>query len=227
LAITASGASCSLVANARGANRWRAPVTNLKSRFDTFDLPEVGEGRRPMRTNPRVFVALVAVIAGAALAAAGSALAAELQTGLTRPSPGLVIVSSDATSQAIPLVVNKSVVVDLPTDVKDVLVGSPLVVNAVMRTNRRAYISGVAVGQTNVFFFDKDGRPIGGLDIYVTQRVPLSSGALVSVYRNWRDETKDWSFLNCTQVVCAPADLPGFRPPSTDQPQVVINNIAK
>jgi hypothetical protein len=180
-----------------------------------------------MRTNPRVFVALVAVMAGAGLAAAESVLAAELQTAPVRPGSGLLIVSSDATSQAIPLVVNKSVVIDLPVDVKDVLVGSPLVVNAVMRTNRRAYISGVAVGQTNVFFFDKEGRPIGGLDIYVTQRVPLSSGALVTVYRNWRDETKDWSFLNCTQVVCAPADLPGFRPPQTDSPQVVINNVAK
>ncbi len=180
-----------------------------------------------MRTNPRIFVALVAVTAGAGFAAAGSASAAELQTGPAGAGSGLRIVSSDATSQAIPLVVNKSVVIDLPVDVKDVLVGSPLVVNAVMRTNRRAYISGVAVGQTNVFFFDKDGRPIGGLDIYVTQRVPLSAGSLVSVYRNWRDESKEWSFLNCTQVVCALADLPGFRPPQTDQPQVVINNIAK
>jgi Flp pilus assembly secretin CpaC len=223
LAITAISAN--RIAGRAGARSGK--VTNLKSRFDTFDLPEVGEGPGSMRTNPRVFVALVAVMAGAALAATWSVSAAELQTAPLRPSPGLRIVSSDATSQAIPLVVNKSVVIDLPADVKDVLVGSPLIVNAVMRTNRRAYISGVAVGQTNVFFFDKDGRPIGGLDIYVTQRVPLSSGALVSVYRNWRDETKDWSFLNCTQVVCAPADLPGFRPPSTDQPQVVINNVAK
>jgi Flp pilus assembly secretin CpaC len=181
-----------------------------------------------MRTNPRVIVALVAVMAGAAPAATGSVAAAELQTGPTQPGPGLRIVASDATSQWVPLVVNKSVVVDLPVDVKDVLVGSPDVVTAIMRTNRRAYISGKASGQTNVFFFDKDGRPIGGLDVYVSKSVALTAGQLVNVFRYWKD-TKDgeWTYLNCTSAACAPSILPLFIPPQADQPQVVINNVQK
>jgi Flp pilus assembly secretin CpaC len=181
-----------------------------------------------MRTNPRVIVALVAVMAGAAPAATESVAAAELQTAPARPGSDLRIVASDATSQWVPLVINKSVVVDLPVDVKDVLVGSPDVVTAVMRTNRRAYISGKAVGQTNVFFFDKDGRPIGGLDLYVSERVALTAGTLVNIFR-YSPDAKDgaWTYLNCTPVACAPSILPLFRPPVPDQPQVVINNVQK
>ncbi len=60
-------------------------------------------------------------------------------------------------------------VIDLPTDVKDVLVADPKIANAVVRSARRAYLIGVAVGQTNVFFFDADGRQIAGYDIAVTR----------------------------------------------------------
>ena len=36
-----------------------------------------------------------------------------------------------------------------------------------IRSSRRVYIIGVAVGQTNIFFFDADGRQIAGFDIAV------------------------------------------------------------
>jgi pilus assembly protein CpaC len=79
------------------------------------------------------------------------------------------IAASEATSRFVPLGIGKSVVVDLPRDVKDILVADPKVANAVVRTSRRAYIVGVTVGQTSVYFFDSDGRQIGGLDIAVTR----------------------------------------------------------
>lgn len=72
-------------------------------------------------------------------------------------------------TRSIPLGVGKSVVIDLPRDAKDVLVSDPLVANAVVRTARRAYLIGVKVGQTNVFFFDADGKQIAGFDIAVTR----------------------------------------------------------
>ena len=56
----------------------------------------------------------------------------------------------------IALGVSKSVVVDLPRDIRDVLVADPKIANAVVRSSRRAYIIGTAVGQTNVFFFDAE-----------------------------------------------------------------------
>ena len=65
-----------------------------------------------------------------------------------------VQIHGDKAAQFIPLGVSKSIVVDLPGDIKDVLVADPLIANAVVRTARRAYIIGVKVGQTNIYFFD-------------------------------------------------------------------------
>ena len=63
--------------------------------------------------------------------------------------------------------IGKSMVVDLPRDVKDVLVADPRIANAVIRSPQRAYIIGGAVGQTNVVFFDGDGQQIASYDIAV------------------------------------------------------------
>src|SRR5438128_10537059 len=72
--------------------------------------------------------------------------------------PVIQLVGSDASARFVPLGVGKSVVIDLPRDIKDVLVADPAIANAVIRSSRRAYIIGVKVGQTNVFFFDADGQ---------------------------------------------------------------------
>src|SRR3979490_186570 len=50
--------------------------------------------------------------------------------------------------------IGKSVVIDLPRDIKDVLVADPKIANAVVRSSQRAYIIGATVGQTNIVFFD-------------------------------------------------------------------------
>jgi pilus assembly protein CpaC len=63
--------------------------------------------------------------------------------------------------------IGKSVIVDLPRDVKDVLVADPKIANAVIRSPQRAYIIGAAVGQTNVVFFDAEGQQIAAYDIAV------------------------------------------------------------
>jgi len=79
------------------------------------------------------------------------------------------VAASDNTSHHVPLGVSKSVVIDLPRDIKDVLVADPTIANAVVRSSRRAYIIGIKVGQTNVFFFDADGKQMAGFDIAVTR----------------------------------------------------------
>ncbi|WP_316195755.1 type II and III secretion system protein family protein [Bradyrhizobium sp. SZCCHNRI3052] len=63
--------------------------------------------------------------------------------------------------------IGKSVVVDFPQDVKDVLVADPKIANAVVRSARRAYIIGSAVGQTNVVFFDGEGQQVAAYDIAI------------------------------------------------------------
>lgn len=71
--------------------------------------------------------------------------------------------------QFIPLGVGKSIVIDLPGDVKDVLVADPTIANAVIRSTRRAFLIGMKVGQTNIMFFDAAGRQLAGFDIAVTR----------------------------------------------------------
>jgi pilus assembly protein CpaC len=63
--------------------------------------------------------------------------------------------------------VGKSIVIDLPREIKDVLVADPKVANAVVRSTQRAYIIGAAVGQTNIIFFDSTGAQIAAYDIAV------------------------------------------------------------
>jgi pilus assembly protein CpaC len=63
--------------------------------------------------------------------------------------------------------VNKSVVVRLPGDAQDLVVGDPAVVDAVIRSKNTAYLFARTVGQTNLFFFDKNGRQLLNLEIEV------------------------------------------------------------
>jgi pilus assembly protein CpaC len=72
-----------------------------------------------------------------------------------------------AKTRFIALGIGKSVVIDLPRDVKDVLVADPKIANAVIRSAQRAYIIGEAVGQTNVVFFDADGQQVASYDLAI------------------------------------------------------------
>jgi pilus assembly protein CpaC len=92
--------------------------------------------------------------------------AAELESQQT-----IVIAASDYGSRSVALGVGKSVVIDFPHDIKDVLVANPKIANAVIRSARRAYVIGVDIGQTNVFFFDAEGKQMVGLDIAVTRNL--------------------------------------------------------
>ena len=114
--------------------------------------------------------ALVGLMFGAALAPLVPAGAADSRVPvLNSRVPVLNVTSSDANASFVPLGVGKSVAIDLPADIKDVLVADPKIANAVVPSARRVYIIGVTVGQTNIFFFDAQGRQIAGFDIAVTR----------------------------------------------------------
>jgi hypothetical protein len=127
--------------------------------------------RRPIPT-----ASLVAVIAALGFVATDRAPAAEPHIA------DMQVISSDANARLVTLGIDKSVVIDLPMDIRDALVGNPDIVHAVVRSKRRVYITaGAKAGQTNVYFFDATGRQIGGLDIAVTEdpsTAPLPTGPL-------------------------------------------------
>ncbi|HET7850224.1 MAG TPA: type II and III secretion system protein family protein [Pseudolabrys sp.] len=106
---------------------------------------------------------LAALVAASGLAPTAPAPAADAHV------PVLHVAASEATSRFIALGIGKSVAIDLPADIKDVLVADPKIANAVVRSSRRVYMIGVAIGQTNIFFFDAKGHQIAGFDIAVTR----------------------------------------------------------
>src|SRR5215212_11528323 len=128
-----------------------------------------------MATRNLVRAAIATVVL--ATAALG-ARAAEPVGPLGAPTGSIQVVGSDSSSRFVQLGIGKSIVIDLPRDIKDVLVAEPKFANAVVRSTRRAYLIGVAVGQTNIFFFDADGRQIAGFDIAVTKDLNGIRGAL-------------------------------------------------
>ena len=77
------------------------------------------------------------------------------QAPMQAPDLGVSPVATIASAKTrfLSLGVGKSVVIDLPREVKDVLVADPKIANAVIRSSQRAYIIGGQVGQTNVVFF--------------------------------------------------------------------------
>lgn len=84
----------------------------------------------------------------------------------------------------LPLGIGKSLVIDLPRDIKDVLVADPKIANAVIRSAQRAYIIGAAVGQTNIVFFDAQGQQIAAYDIAVTRDLNGVRTALRQAFPN-------------------------------------------
>lgn len=80
--------------------------------------------------------------------------------------------------QSISLQLDKSMIVDLPADVSDVVVSQPSVAGAVMRTSRRAIVQGIGGGDTNIIFLDSNGRTISVLDLKVIKERSQVGNAL-------------------------------------------------
>ncbi|CAN5345431.1 type II and III secretion system protein family protein [soil metagenome] len=104
--------------------------------------------------------------------AAVLALAAAVVAGPVMPTAYATDLAGTGTAQGARFVrigLNKSVVIRLPAEARDVLIGNPEIVDAVIRTKNTAYLFARGVGQTNIFFFDASGQQILALDLEVAQ----------------------------------------------------------
>jgi pilus assembly protein CpaC len=104
------------------------------------------------------FSALIALTLNPALA---PAMASDYRAAVPVAADGQM------NARFVSLGIGKSIVIDLPREIKDVLVADPKIANAVVRSSQRAYIIGAAVGQTNIVFFDSAGQQIAAYDIAV------------------------------------------------------------
>ena len=62
---------------------------------------------------------------------------------------------------------NKSMLLEVPRELRDVIVSNPEIVDAVVQTSNRVYLIGKKTGQTNAFFFDASGEQIIAFEINV------------------------------------------------------------
>lgn len=111
------------------------------------------------------------VLAVAAIAAASSARA---ESPTPAPDESRIVRISASTGggpQHISLGLNKSVVIELDRDARDVFIANPQIADAVVRTPRRIFVMSLKLGQTNAIFLDAQGRQIGTLDIAVASDV--------------------------------------------------------
>ncbi len=64
--------------------------------------------------------------------------------------------------------IGKSMIVHLPAEAKDVVIGNHEIVDAIIRSKNVAYLFARKIGQTNIFFFDANGQQIMSLDFEVS-----------------------------------------------------------
>ena len=70
-------------------------------------------------------------------------------------------------SKRIDLGVGRSIVVQFPIPLKDVLVSDPAVLDAVVQSSDRVFLIAKKAGQTNAFFFDEYGQQILTLEVAI------------------------------------------------------------
>ena len=124
-----------------------------------------------IRSWSRISVGMAAALL--ALAPVSSARATD-SSDSTRPLGSAV----EAAAKTLQLGVGKSVIVDLPEEAGEIYVGDPKIANAIVRSARRVYISGVANGQTSIFALARDGRKIATIEVSVGRDVGELSALL-------------------------------------------------
>jgi pilus assembly protein CpaC len=137
-----------------------------------------GASQRTMRTFLVRALSFSAIVAFTINPALVPAVASDYRAGAPTSADGQM------NARFLSLGVGKSVVIDLPRDIKDVLVADPKIANAVVRSAQRAYIIGAAIGQTNIVFFDAAGQQIAAYDIAVKRDLNGIRAAIKQVAPN-------------------------------------------
>ncbi len=70
-------------------------------------------------------------------------------------------------SRSIKVGKNKAMMIEMPRNLRDVMVSAPEIMDAVVQTSNRVHLIGKKIGQSNVFFFDEHGEQILTLEVAV------------------------------------------------------------
>lgn len=92
----------------------------------------------------------------------------------------------------------KSVLIEFPRDVRDVMVSNPATVDAVVLSSNRVFLLGKEQGEANAFIFDSNGEQLATMEIYVDRDVSGLKALLARVIPNSNIEVE---FLNQTVIL--------------------------
>lgn len=121
------------------------------------------KGKR-MRGSP-----LLALLALSMMAVASFGLSAVVapSDGLAQSHHRSLLRLTGGAPRQIKLGLNKSMIVELPREVREVMVSNPQQIDAVMQSSTRAYLIGKKQGEANILFIDKDGNQVAVLEVTI------------------------------------------------------------
>jgi pilus assembly protein CpaC len=117
-------------------------------------------------------------------AAAADAVKASAEPPLPAAAPRMKVVKLDAASLAQPrplpplstldrpgsvvrVPMNKTKPIDLPGSVAEVVIGSPEIADVLVRSPSQVFLMAKSVGDTNLFFLDRNGKLISRMEVHV------------------------------------------------------------
>lgn len=115
------------------------------------------------------------------------------------------------------LAINKTHEILLPQSMRDVVVGSPDVVDVVVRTPTQAYLVGRGVGQSDVTFFAQSGAVIGRVSV----DVHIDSAGLQEVVEQVLPEERDIRVLGIGEALYLSGSV------SSDAAAAQVRNLAR
>jgi pilus assembly protein CpaC len=81
-------------------------------------------------------------------------------------------------TRKITIGVDKSLLIELPVDLKDVLVSNPNILDAVVQSSRQVYLLAKDIGDANAFFIGPEGRKLVFLEVSVARDLTPLTDAL-------------------------------------------------
>jgi len=129
-----------------------------------------------MRRSP--FTALLTLGALAVLGFGTSAVVAPTEGLAQSHHRSLLRLGASDQPRQIKLGLNKSMIVELPRAVREVMVSNPSQVEAVMQSATRAYLIGKNAGEANILFIDKDGQQVATLEVVIERDFSALGGLI-------------------------------------------------
>lgn len=133
----------------------------------------------PWRAAARAIMVFAAVLTSAAPTSAQSRAADRLSVRADRGDPefskntqSIVRISKSEglpVRKSIKIGLGKSVLIEFPNGVRDVMASNPAVVDAVVLSSNRVFLLGKAPGQSNAFFFSNKGEQLALIELNVDQ----------------------------------------------------------